>query len=78
MQSRLTPSRKHRRAAARAGVEWVDTFHGHCQNLETLAGLLAASDDTLAPELVANAGHLLGREIRQVRALLDQLGKEAR
>lgn len=56
-------------------MDWQDAVSGHCRNLETLAGLLAASDETLEPGLVANAGYLLGGEIRQVRALLAELGE---
>ena len=51
----------------------------HCRALITLAGLLQQSDeDGLETELVNDTGALIAREARQLKKLLDELGKEAR
>ena len=76
--SHLTVSRKTRCRAARPDVAWWDILDDHCHNLATLAGLLAASDETLDPDLASSTGYLLDREIRQMQAALAAAWKEAR
>lgn len=49
-----------------------------CRNLTTLAGLLAARAEPLDEDLAGGAGWLIEQEVRQMRALLDRWGKEAR
>ena len=79
MQTNLTPSRKkRRRRAARPDVDWIDALTGHCHSLATLAGLMEACAEPPDPALIASAGHLLSREIRQMQGLLNELGKGAR
>ncbi|MBM3883960.1 MAG: hypothetical protein FJ387_30360 [Verrucomicrobia bacterium] len=61
-------------ARARVG----DALDDRCRNLETLAGLLVSRAEPLSEDLAGGAGWLIEQEVRQVRALLDQLGKETR
>ena len=77
--SRLTASRKKRaRRAACSGVDWIDALSDHCHSLATLAGLMEACAEPPDPELIAATGHLLSREIKQMRAVLAATWKEAR
>lgn len=77
--SRLTASRKKRarRRAACSGVDWIDALSDHCHSLATLAGLMEACAEPPDPELIAATGHLLSREIKQMRAVLAAAWKEA-
>ena len=78
MQSRLTPSRKRRRAA-RPDVDWLDAAGDHCFRLDTLAELLAACGQPVEPEVLEGVGHLVRREVKALQTLLHQFeGKEAR
>jgi hypothetical protein len=76
MQSRLTASQKRR--AARRHLDWRDAMNDRCRNLTTLAGLLVSRAEPLDADLAGGAGWLIEQEVRQMRALLDRLGKGAR
>ena len=82
MQSRLTPSRKRRRADW-PGVEWLDAMNDSCRALETLGlALVTATEhagaEPLRPELGAGLVALILREVEAVRNLTGEVGKEAR
>jgi hypothetical protein len=53
-------------------------MNDRCRNLATLAGLLIARAEPLDEDLAGGAGWLIEQEVRQVRALLAQLGKATR
>lgn len=73
LTSGLTPSRKTGRA-----LDWRDAMDDRCRNLTTLASLLVSRAEPLDTDLAGGTGWLIEQEVRQMRALLDQLEKETR
>jgi hypothetical protein len=82
-KKRVRPSRPKRRPQSKTGSAWLaalDAANERFARVETLAGLLTACDDpgALSPELAARAGYFIEEELRQVKELLNELGKGAR
>lgn len=76
--SRLTPSRKKRRRAARPDTDWRDAMETRCWRLDMMAELLAACGQPLEPAVLECVGHWFSQETEAMRSLLNQLGKGAR
>ncbi|MGA2434276.1 MAG: hypothetical protein ABSG25_03230 [Bryobacteraceae bacterium] len=77
MQSRLTPSRKRRRAA-RLDTDWRDAADDRCFRLDMMAELLQACGEPLEPVVLERIGLWVSQEVEALHALLDEAGKEAR
>jgi hypothetical protein len=81
----LTGSRKKRVLPSRKPdlLDRLDALNQCCYNLAALGGLMQACgehpwDEPLNREMIGDTGSLILREVRQVQALLDGLGKAAR
>ncbi|MGA2747604.1 MAG: hypothetical protein ABSG59_02425 [Verrucomicrobiota bacterium] len=73
----LTGSRKTRRKAkAFDALDALDAVNEHCRTITTLAALLEASGECLAPEVAADAGSLIAEEAWQLKALLKTAWKK--
>jgi hypothetical protein len=77
-KTRLTGSRKKGVRPSRAkGEDWVDCRDAlavHCEDIETLAALLAAcGDDVMNGNVARRVGYMVDEHIQQIRALLDKL-----
>ena len=63
--------------APRRGKHWIeclDEAHEHCYAIETLSGLLrACGDDVLDGDMVRGSGNMIDDQIRQLKALLEEL-----
>lgn len=78
------PAKRRRQAAAsrQPGKDWLaalDAVDERCARIETLAGLLYACADPSAMDarLAGRAGYFIEEDLREVKALLAQLGKAA-
>lgn len=61
-------------------MDCLDAINDHCQNIATVAGLLAAVDqhpdsDQLDPQLASFTGFLILEELKQARARLRELAQ---
>jgi hypothetical protein len=55
-------------------VDWRDAMDAHCHHLNTLAELLkACGGELVEPEVVSAAGYWMSKEVRALKALLDEL-----
>lgn len=80
-KSRLTGSRKKRRAAV-SRVECLDGLRDGLENIGALAGLLEAAGqhpnaEFLEPGMVSHTGKLILAEVAKAEAWLDKLDEEA-
>jgi hypothetical protein len=55
-------------------LNWLDGLDDCCRTIETLAGLLlVCSEDVLEGELARGAGYMINKQVRQLKALREQL-----
>jgi hypothetical protein len=79
-----TAKRPRRAAASRPpGKDWLDALDAideRCARIETMAGLLRACDEPeeMNVKLAAQAGAFMADDLREVKALLAELGKGTR